>query len=86
MSEIRIKIGLTNQKSALFHYDLDIPTLIRFLGGNYTGEYRDVQSTIQILRDSKCDPKIVSDLENILTIGYPNRLIASSSRKNSWIF
>ena len=68
--------------AALFHYDLDVPTLIRFLGGNYTGEYRDVKSTIKILRDSKCDPKIVSDLENILTIGCPNKFIASSSRKN----
>ena len=27
--------------AALIYYDLDVPTLIRFLGGNYTGEYRD---------------------------------------------
>ena len=27
-------------QAAIIHYNLDIPTLIRFLGNNYTGEYR----------------------------------------------
>ena len=29
--------------AATLQYDLDIPTVIRFLGGNYTGEYRDTK-------------------------------------------
>ena len=40
--------------AATLNYDLDIPTLIRFLGGNYTGEYRKIEDTIKILKDSLC--------------------------------
>ena len=71
---------------ALFHCDLDIPTLIRVSGENHRGEYRDVKSTIRFLHDSECDPNIISDLEKNLTIGHPNKLIASSTRKKTWIF
>ena len=68
--------------AALFHYDLNIPTLIRFLGGNYTGEYRDVASTIKALRDSKCNEKIIDDLNRIFTTGFPNKMNVSSSHNN----
>ena len=67
---------------ALFYYDLDVPTLIRFLGGNYTGEYRDVTSTIETLQKSNCNPKIIDDLRKIFTIGCPIKLVASTSREN----
>ena len=58
-SEIDIK---RRQKmlAALLYYDLDVPTLIRFLGGNYTGEYRDVSSTIKILQESNCNPTVIN--------------------------
>ena len=39
--------------AATLNYDLDIPTLIRFLGGNYTGEYRTIEAIIKILKDTK---------------------------------
>ena len=39
--------------AATLQYDLNIPTLIRFLAGNYTGEYRDTKNSIRILQDSK---------------------------------
>ena len=68
--------------AALIHYDLDIPTLIRYLGGNYTGEYRDLQETVQILKDSQCDPTVISDLEKIFRIGCPMKMNASSTKKN----
>jgi len=80
-SEIDIK---RRQKmlAALLYYDLDVPTLIRFLGGNYTGEYRDVSSTIKILQESNCNPTVINDLKKIFTIGCPNKLVASTSREN----
>jgi hypothetical protein len=39
--------------AASLKYNLSIPTLIRFLDGNYTGEYRDVEKNIKILEESK---------------------------------
>ena len=59
------EIDLNRRKQflvALFHYELDVPTLIRFLGGNYTGECKDINSTIKILLKSKCNSSIISDL------------------------
>ena len=35
--------------AATLHYKLDISTLIRFLGGNHTGEYRDSKAAIKVL-------------------------------------
>ena len=74
----RVKLFL----AALLHYELDIPTLIRYLGGNYTANYRNTNRTIQISEDTKCPPKVISDLKKIFTLGCPMKMIASSSRKN----
>ena len=68
--------------AALFYYDLNVPTLIRFLGGNYTGEYKDVASTIKILKDSKCNEKVIDDLNRIFITGCPNKMNVSSSHNN----
>ena len=68
--------------AATFHYDMDIPTVIRFLGNNYTGEYKNSKNTIEILKKSKCDDEIVHDLERLFTLGAPNKLNASSSQQN----
>ena len=48
--------------NATLHYKLDISTLIRFLGGNYTGEYRDSKKIVKTLEDSNFDEEIVSGL------------------------
>ena len=63
--------------AATLQYDLDIPTLIRFLGGNYTGEYRDSKQTIKALENAKCNKKIIEDLQTLLEKGSPNRMNAS---------
>ena len=68
--------------AAMLHYDLDVSTLIRFLGGNYTGEYRNVSKTINILRKSNCDEKIITDLGKILMKGCPNKFVTHTSHKN----
>ena len=68
--------------AAVFWYNLDIPTVIRFLGNNYTGEYRDINKTLQMLRDTKCDPQVIKELERLFSIGAPNKFNASSTHKN----
>ena len=68
--------------AATLQYDLDIPTVIRFLGGNYTGEYRDTKNTVKLLVDSKCNKKIIKDLKRLLEVGCPNKMNVSSSHKH----
>ncbi len=31
--------------TCLFHYNLDVSLLMQYLGGNYTGTYREVKTT-----------------------------------------
>ena len=78
INESRVKKML----AATLQYDMDIPTLIRFLGGNYTGEYRDSKATIQALKNAKCNEKVVNDLQRLLEKGCPNKMNASSSHTN----
>ena len=35
--------------ACLFHYNLDVSLLMRYLGENYTGAHRDVHSTAKLL-------------------------------------
>ena len=58
---------------AALHYDLDLPTVIKSLGGNYTGEYRYTSSTLKDFRDAHCDKVIISDVKCNLLTGYPIR-------------
>ena len=67
--------------AAVFWYNLDIPTVIRFLGNNYMGEYRDINKTLQMLRDTKCDPQVIKELGRLFSIGAPNKFNASSTQQ-----
>ena len=52
---IKTQIDIQRVKTLLalpFHFNLDIGIVVRF---NYTGEHRDVQNTIKILKESGCD-------------------------------
>ena len=68
--------------AATLKYDLDVPTLIRFVGGNYTGEYRKFEHTIKIWNDTKCNEKVIEDLQRLFKTGSPNYMNASSTHKN----
>ena len=62
---------------------LDIPTLIKFLSGNYTGEYWEITGTLADLKTYNCDPQIIQDLEQTLNTGYPNKYNASTTHEHS---
>ena len=64
------------------HYDLHIPSVIRYLGGEYIGQHLEVSSTINCLRKHACPEEIIQDLERILTKGCPAKLVADDTRKN----
>ena len=56
--------------------------VIRYLGKNYTGEYRDIQNTLKILKESRCDEQIIKNLEKTLLVGSPNVMNDSSTHDN----
>ena len=56
--------------------------VIRYVGKNYTKEYRDIYNTLKILNESKCDERIMKDLERTLLVGSPNVMNDSSTHEN----
>ena len=68
--------------AATLQYDLDIPILIIFLGGSYTGEYTDSKSTSKTLEDSKYNRDIKEDLQRLFEKGSPNHMDASTTHQN----
>ena len=68
--------------AATLQYELDIPTLIIYLGGNYTGEYRNSNETIRILKEANCDEQIIKDLQRLFEKGSSNYINASSTHQN----
>ena len=64
------------------HYDFHIPSVIRYLGGEYIGQHLDLPTIIDCLVDHDCPEEIVQDLERILTAGCPAKLVADDTRKN----
>ena len=67
---------------AVFWYNLDIPTVIRFLRNNYIGEYKETDITLKLLNDTKCDPQVIKDIERLFHTEVPNKFNASSTHKN----
>ena len=67
--------------AAIFHFDLNVSTLIRYLGNNYTGEYRDSKSIIKAMQVADCDKEVVKNLQRLLEVGYPNKMRESSTHK-----
>ena len=75
-------IRVQKMLAAVCFYDLDIPTVIRFLGNDYTGEHRKINGTLQMLRDTKCNEQVIEDLERVFHTGSPSRMNATSTHNN----
>ena len=68
--------------AAFLYFDLDTSLVIRYLGNNYTGEYRNPAEIIKILQESGCDEQVIMDLQRLLVVGAPNKMNATSSHQN----
>ena len=64
------------------HYNLDMGIIMRCLGKKCTGEYRDIQNTLKILKESRCDEQIIKVSERTLLVGSPNVMNDSSTHDN----
>jgi len=69
--------------SALFHYRMHTPDVMRFLGGTYTGEHRDITSIVQTLTSHNIDPWLITQYIRATTVGCPNHFSAEISRENA---
>ena len=68
--------------ACLLHYDLHIPSVIRYLDGEYTANFRRVEETLAVLRKHDCPEALVDELERIILVGCPNHMNAEGTREN----
>ena len=69
--------------AALFHYRMHGPDIMRFLGGTYTGEYRDIPAIVDRLTSHNIDPWLIAQYVRATTVGCPNHMVADISRDNA---
>ena len=67
--------------ACLLHYNLDIPTVVRFLGGPHVASLRDVPHILRTVKPI-LDPTLFRSLERILHSGTPAYCVAHSSEAN----
>ena len=68
--------------ACLFHYNMDVSLLMRFLGGNYTGAYRDAHATARYLIRHGISEALVQHYSRVMTVGCPHIMNATISRQN----
>jgi len=64
--------------ACLLHYNLDVPSLVRFCGGEYIGSHLQPEDLIPHLHNI-LDPVVINDIQRILTSGVPAHINAHSS-------
>ena len=57
--------------------------VMRFLGGTYTGEHRDVAATVELLTNLDVDPWLIAHYVRAMTVGCPAHFVADCSRENA---
>ena len=63
----------------LMHFDMMVPSLFRYLGGNHTSNWRGAPSILLTVRNHILDHD-TTDLQHIITVGCPAKLNAFTSR------
>ena len=66
--------------SCLFHYNLDVSLVMRFLGGNYTAAHRHCQSVATRLLTMGIPAYLVQQYVRVMTVGCPTSINADVSR------
>ena len=68
------------------HYNLDLASVIRYIGGNYTSAHTDIKSIILKLEELGFDPNIIQHLYRSRTFGCPAYFNAETSHDNFLAF
>ena len=69
--------------ACLFHYDLNTSLLMRYLGNNYTGAYRDIDNIVSTLYKLKVSPDLINKYTRVMLTGCPNHFVADTTRANA---
>ena len=69
--------------ACLLHFDLDTSLLMRYLGNNYTAAYRNTHKVIKTLRHYKINTNLIDQYMRVITICFPNHVVAETSRANA---
>eukprot|EP00956_Cyclotella_meneghiniana_P014543 scaffold21809_cov24-Cyclotella_meneghiniana.AAC.3 len=77
------RVALT---AALFHYNLNVSALMRYLGNNYTGEHRNIPLIINKLRSHSIPEDLISKYTRVMLVGCPNHFVAETSRDNTMLY
>lgn len=72
--------------AGLLHFNLDVSLLVRYLGNNYTGEYREVQQVVTKLRHLNIDDDLIKKYVRVMASGCPNYFNAETSRSNAILY
>ena len=67
-------------------YNLDLASVIRYTGGNYTAAHQDVDAITSRLTSANCDAPLVAEIRRILNVGCPAYFNAESSQENFQLF
>ena len=70
----------------LLHFDGDLATMVRWIGGPHVNAHLDVPSILSKLRRLIVDRDIYTDLSWILLLGAPAKCITEASEENSQAF
>ena len=64
---------------------MDISSLIRFLGSNYTAAYRhnNVNNVVKILRNHNIDDHLINQYKQVVSPGRPAHSVAEMTRANT---
>ncbi|KAL7545571.1 hypothetical protein ACHAWF_008925, partial [Thalassiosira exigua] len=71
--------------AAPFHYQMHASDVMRFLGGTFTGEHRDITSIVETLTSHDIDPWLIAHYVRTMTVGCPAHFVAESSRDNAML-
>lgn len=68
--------------ACLYHYDLSIANVMRYVGNNYTGAYRDIQKSVKRMR-GLVDDDLLTLYIQVMLVGAPSHFVAETSRENT---
>ncbi len=74
----RIKLFM----ACLFHFDLSVANVMRYVGKNYTGAYRDVEASVERMR-GLVDDDLLAHYARVMTFGAPSHFVAEATRENT---
>ncbi|CAJ1928873.1 unnamed protein product, partial [Cylindrotheca closterium] len=68
--------------ACLLHYDLDIPSAVRFVGGIHTGVHQNWSTLEPLLYRASVDEKVIVELQRTFLLGAPKVCNAESTDEN----